>query len=184
MVSLMDLTKRRYGDLTVIARTQNALDGHTQWLCRCICGVPHIARSDNLRKGRTTRCPRCVAKKHSIQIEAWFHPAVDELGDPVEAGFAVARKGDEVVVRTKWVEAPRRKTSHSPILTRVVLDLARGGHIRMGDPSYATIRAWVKRNLEHITVHSHIDGHETRAAWRMHGGVDLGQTVVDDRMSR
>ena len=60
MSKLIDLTGQEFGDLVVIRydprKTKHA---GTYWLCRCSCGRLLLARSDNLRSGRTNRCSEC-----------------------------------------------------------------------------------------------------------------------------
>lgn len=61
MNKLIDLTGQRFGSLVVIGysprKTEKRHEAH--WLCQCICGNHVLARSDNLRKGRTTKCSEC-----------------------------------------------------------------------------------------------------------------------------
>ena len=57
----IDLTGQRFEHLTVIKYDPRKTDGshQLQWLCRCDCGSYLIVRSDNLRKGRSTKCSKC-----------------------------------------------------------------------------------------------------------------------------
>jgi hypothetical protein len=41
---------------TVISRSQNSNSGHSQWLCRCDCGIEKIVRGSSLKQGRTRSC--------------------------------------------------------------------------------------------------------------------------------
>ena len=60
MNKMIELTGQRFGSLTVIRYSKRKTKGKgTFWLCECKCGRKLIARSDNLRKGRTTRCSVC-----------------------------------------------------------------------------------------------------------------------------
>ena len=61
MNRLIDLTGQRFGHLKVIKYSPRKTKGchNTHWLCQCDCGNRVLVRSDNLRKGRTTRCSDC-----------------------------------------------------------------------------------------------------------------------------
>ena len=63
MNKLIVLTGQRFGCLTVIKRSKRKTKCRSApWLCECDCGKRTIARSDNLRNGRTTRCSNCRNK--------------------------------------------------------------------------------------------------------------------------
>ena len=56
MTSQTDLTGRRFGLLTVLARAPNTSYGTLAWLCKCDCGETRVAASHNLRYGHTRSC--------------------------------------------------------------------------------------------------------------------------------
>lgn len=57
-----DLTGRRFGELTVLHRTQN-YRGRTCWVCRCSCGNLHTSTAHELKQGK---CISCGGKQHRI----------------------------------------------------------------------------------------------------------------------
>jgi len=60
MRQIVDLTDQHFGDLTVIRYIPRVTrNTHSHWLCVCSCGRFVIARSDNLKDGRTTKCSVC-----------------------------------------------------------------------------------------------------------------------------
>lgn len=64
MRKALEIGGERFGCLVVIERSErkNAGGRQAQWICECDCGRRVIARSDNLRNGRTTRCSLCRNK--------------------------------------------------------------------------------------------------------------------------
>lgn len=62
MGTLIDLTGKKYGKLTVIKKC-GSKDGHALWECVCDCGKKTIVRSGDLRRGKSKSCG-CVQKKH------------------------------------------------------------------------------------------------------------------------
>jgi len=62
MGTLIDLTGRRFGRLTVIKRAGSyhppgrAWVNEPLWLCRCDCGQEAVVIGHNLRGGRTISC--------------------------------------------------------------------------------------------------------------------------------
>ena len=56
MGKFIDLTGQKFGRLTVIERAENGKQGHTYWLCKCICGNKTIVRGNHLRKGLIRSC--------------------------------------------------------------------------------------------------------------------------------
>lgn len=55
MASLIDLTGRRFGRLTVIARAASR-DKNLRWHCRCDCGKETVVVGVSLRGGATKSC--------------------------------------------------------------------------------------------------------------------------------
>lgn len=52
----LDLIGRRYGRLTVVARTENSKTHKTRWICKCDCGKEIVAVGSNLKSGNTQSC--------------------------------------------------------------------------------------------------------------------------------
>jgi len=53
--TLIDLTGKRFGRLTVLSRAENA-GNMSRWLCECDCGNQTIVYGNNLRRGYTQSC--------------------------------------------------------------------------------------------------------------------------------
>ena len=60
MSRFIDLTGQRFGQITVVERTQNHIctsgQQKTAWRCLCDCGKEFVATSQNLRRGHYTSC--------------------------------------------------------------------------------------------------------------------------------
>lgn len=59
--TLIDLTGRRFGRLTVIERSGSAYVGYDRqhrplWRCQCDCGTECIVMGQNLTQGQTRSC--------------------------------------------------------------------------------------------------------------------------------
>lgn len=60
MNAKVELAGQRFGSLTVIEHSpRNEQRLRTHWVCKCDCGRKLLVRSDNLRKGRSTKCSHC-----------------------------------------------------------------------------------------------------------------------------
>ena len=57
----IDLTGQIFGKLTVISFDHTGKDGHSFWLCQCICGKRTIVAFSNLKQGVTLSCG-CLRK--------------------------------------------------------------------------------------------------------------------------
>jgi len=68
MPSFIDLTKKRFGRLTVIERAENAKCGNIRWRCICDCGNETIPQSVSLRNGTTQSCG-CLQKEIVIKLK-------------------------------------------------------------------------------------------------------------------
>ena len=70
MGRLIDLSGQRFGQVTVLERTQNHIcsggQRKTSWTCLCDCGNKFVARSENLKNGHHTSCGCLVADRMSI----------------------------------------------------------------------------------------------------------------------
>ena len=60
-----DLTGRRFGHLTVLARDTATPTGHIRWKCQCDCGNICYPISNNLKSGRVVSCG-CIGRQHRI----------------------------------------------------------------------------------------------------------------------
>ena len=60
---LIDLTRKKFGRLTVIKRTfPNAKNRHAKWLCECECGTKKVILGGSLKSGSTRSCG-CLYKE-------------------------------------------------------------------------------------------------------------------------
>lgn len=57
-----DLTGKRLGHLTVIEPSDEKINGHRSWVCRCDCGAIVIRPSTYLTSGKDHYCPDCLKK--------------------------------------------------------------------------------------------------------------------------
>ena len=62
MSKFVDLTGRKFGELTVVRRVENHRSGQAMWLCTCSCGGEHKATSHNLTCGDVRTCG-CLSRK-------------------------------------------------------------------------------------------------------------------------
>lgn len=53
---VIDLTGKRFGELSVIKRYGSNTHKEAMWICRCDCGNTTIVRGAKLRSGRTRSC--------------------------------------------------------------------------------------------------------------------------------
>lgn len=60
MSKLIDITRKKYGRLTVLCRYGN--EKPVKWLCKCECGNECIVYGDNLKRGHTKSCG-CIEKE-------------------------------------------------------------------------------------------------------------------------
>ena len=64
MPTLIDLTGRRFGRLTVVARAGADRHGKPTWRCYCECGVVITTLGHSLRRGRVKSCG-CLRRESS-----------------------------------------------------------------------------------------------------------------------
>lgn len=62
MANYIDLTGKRFNNLTVIERAESTKNGRTRWLCKCDCGNETVVSSANLKTGAVKSCG-CLRKK-------------------------------------------------------------------------------------------------------------------------
>jgi hypothetical protein len=51
---------KQFGNLTVVAKTNERQTGHVMWKCRCICGKFTRVRTTRLLHGVTQSCGKCL----------------------------------------------------------------------------------------------------------------------------
>lgn len=54
--SVINLTGRQFGKLTVVARGENSRAKKARWICRCDCGLNTLVVSSDLLAGKTRSC--------------------------------------------------------------------------------------------------------------------------------
>ena len=62
MTKVLDLTKQKFGRLTVIKRVENDKHGKSRWLCKCDCGNEIQVVGIDLKSGHTQSCG-CLQKE-------------------------------------------------------------------------------------------------------------------------
>ncbi len=80
MPKFIDLTKRKFGRLTVVKRVNNNKYGSSRWLCKCDCSQKVITLGNSLTGGDTKSCG-CLRIKHghtaglkrSKTYISWYH---------------------------------------------------------------------------------------------------------------
>ena len=55
-MSFVDMTGKRFGRYTVIARAENSKDGCARWICKCDCGNVKTVLGQSLRRGSVVSC--------------------------------------------------------------------------------------------------------------------------------
>ena len=64
MGTLVDLTGRTYGRLTVLGRAGSDRHGGALWLCHCDCGEQSVVRGNSLQSDKTHSCG-CLSREYS-----------------------------------------------------------------------------------------------------------------------
>lgn len=65
MSKLIDITGKRFNDLVVIRRAENANGGVAVWECQCDCGNTTFVRGSNLKNGAVKSCGCRLKKIHN-----------------------------------------------------------------------------------------------------------------------
>lgn len=65
----VDLTGQKFGELTVLQRSEKRGRAGVQWLCRCSCGAEYEVSGTLLMTGRRTRCGSKVHEKKRIYTD-------------------------------------------------------------------------------------------------------------------
>lgn len=116
----IDLTGQRFGQITVVERTQNHIcaggQHKTAWICLCDCGNTFVATSGNLRNGHHTSCGCLVAdrmsaigkqKKHGesqTRLYRIWAGMKSRCSNPNSTKFSIYG-GKGVKVCTKWANS-------------------------------------------------------------------------------
>lgn len=69
MTRLIDLTGKRFGRLTVVARNGTSSRRQPKWLCRCECGTETTVFGGALRGGHTQSCG-CLQRERASQANS------------------------------------------------------------------------------------------------------------------
>jgi hypothetical protein len=70
MPSMIDLTNKNFGKLTVVKRDLSKISGAAYWICKCECGNIKSIRGDGLRNGTVLNCG--CEKKKRIDLDPSF----------------------------------------------------------------------------------------------------------------
>ena len=101
--NFVDLTKQRYGRLTIIGRKKSNSDGRATWLCICDCGQKITVTGHNLLSGNTRSCG-CLWKD-TVRLpkgEAAFNTLVNRYKiDAKRRNLEWTLKTEEVRIITK-----------------------------------------------------------------------------------
>lgn len=62
-----DLTGKKFGRLTVIAKAGKGADNRFQWKCICECGKEKIVSGESLKKGTTRSCGCLLREKKKVE---------------------------------------------------------------------------------------------------------------------
>lgn len=90
MSKVIDLTGKRFGNLTVVKRAENTKQGMAQWLCKCDCDNEIITTGNNLRSRHTKSCG-------CLRIESQYksHKKYNMYDLSGEYGIGYTSKGEE-----------------------------------------------------------------------------------------
>jgi len=55
-MAFKDITGHRFGQLVVVSRESNGIDGTARWMCVCDCGQTRVVAGTSLRSGRNKSC--------------------------------------------------------------------------------------------------------------------------------
>jgi hypothetical protein len=66
-MSKLDLTEKRFGNLTVICRGDKTKHGTYRWNCKCDCGNLVSIPTNDLRSGHTRSCGCLKKSKNTVQ---------------------------------------------------------------------------------------------------------------------
>jgi hypothetical protein len=114
MSKFIDLTKHKFGRLTVIARGENSKQKKAGWICECVCGNSVLVRATSLPSGDTRSCG---CKKHRrLTTVPCTYPAA-KYKDVPSAGVAFREAVSECLASPGPTKTDRRLPSELLILT-------------------------------------------------------------------
>lgn len=140
----VDLTGKRFGNLTVLRRAENYVSPKgcicSQWECECDCGNKIIVSASNLKSGRTARCHRCKCQKRIKDISGRRFGKITVIECVcVSAGKALWRCkcdcGNEVIVPSNYLISGGNKSCGCRTKTGAINYYQRitGKHIAIGE---------------------------------------------------
>jgi hypothetical protein len=72
MSKLIDLTNKKFNNLTVIRRSSSSRNGITTWECKCACGNQCFVSSDHLtRKSEPVKSCGCLSRLYGPNHKDW-----------------------------------------------------------------------------------------------------------------
>jgi hypothetical protein len=71
--TLIDLTGKIFGRLTVVSRVKNEKRGMTRWLCTCTCGSQKVIFGKKLRGGDIKSCGCLFQERKSRRAKVEHH---------------------------------------------------------------------------------------------------------------
>lgn len=92
-----DLKGEKFGQLTVLERTEERNNGYAVWRCRCDCGRETLADTRRLLSGRMADCGCCSGKT------ARRGRLPEDLTGQVFGALTVLRRAENKNGRTRWV---------------------------------------------------------------------------------
>ena len=95
MPAFIDLTGRRFGRWSVVARGENASNGASRWTCRCDCGAEKLVISNTLSSGASKGCSGCMLYTHP-----WRKKPKHDLA---RMGFGSLTATEPVVGDRRWL---------------------------------------------------------------------------------
>lgn len=103
----MDLTRQRYGRLTVIREVERSPAGRRCWLCQCECGNMNTVQTSNLRSGEVRSCGCLHGHGHqthgmsdSPEYKIW-QKMIDRCVNPNNKDFSLY-DGRGIKVSSEW----------------------------------------------------------------------------------
>lgn len=111
-----DLYGKTFGRWTVLARSENSMNGSTRWLCRCQCGQQRVVAGLSLRRGVSKSCG-CRRVEWLHKRKGANHPSYKEGRIKSSGGYVLlldrnhprSRKGyvfEHIVVMEKSLGRP------------------------------------------------------------------------------
>jgi hypothetical protein len=171
LTTLIDLTGRQFGRLTVIGGPTTAGRRRIMWLCTCVCGNEKMVRADHLKSGHTESCgciPSGPSKSLGLRkdpLYARWRGMIARTTHPDHPRYSdYGGRGIEVCERWKSFQgfAEDMGPTFSPELTLERIDNDRG--YEPGNCRWATAieQARNKRTSYFVTFRGHT---KTIAEW-------------------